>query len=296
MPGLAEWQYALDELVFGYGTTWPVYAFDLDYPDVATQDAPLPREDGVSMGIDRHGSMAIAIELEVEADTEAAAVDALAELRRAWYGNDKRLRPQEYQVLSYRTGGSGEQRRVYGRGRALTPATMQHAHVGLIPCTAQFICAQPYTYSDAEYSDRTPLIVAPVGGLVFPTTMPLVFSGGGGVGARGFEVRGEDPAWLATRINGPITNPVVEVVGQFSFKLLTSIPAGDAVLVDPQPWQRTVRRVSDGANMSGALSGTSAWLPDMRVLPGWHDVVLRGTDHTGTSSIEVSWRTVRSSL
>lgn len=296
MPGLAEWQYAIDDLVFGFGTTWPVYAFDLDYPDVDDQDSPTPREDGTVMGVDLLGGMTISVEFEVEADTEAAALDALAEIRRAWYGNDKRLIPQAYQVLSYRTGGSGEQRRVYGRGRALAPATLQNAHVGLIPCTAQFQCRDPYTYSDAEFSDATPLIPQVTGGLTFPTVMPMFMTGGGGLGARGFEVLGEDPAWLATRIVGPISNPVVEVVGQFSFKLLTTIAAGDAVLVDPQPWQRTVRRVSDGANMSGFLSGASAWLTDMRVLPGWHDIVLRGTDPTGTSSLEVYWRTVRSSL
>jgi len=296
VPGLGEWQYAIDELVFGYRTTWPVYAFDLDYPEVSSQDTPVPREDGISMGIDRLGGMTISVEFEVEADTEAQALDALAEIRRAWYGNDKRLVPQAYQVLSYRTGGAGEQRRVYGRGRALAPASMQNVHVGLIPCTAQFQCRDPYTYSDVEYNDTTTLVPPATGGLVFPATLPFLFTGGGGMGSRGFEVRGEDPAWLATRINGPITDPVIEVVGQFSYKLLTTIPAGDAVLVDPQPWQRTVRRASDGANMSGTLSGSSAWLADMRVQPGWHDIVLRGTDPTGTSSVEVYWRTVRSSL
>lgn len=296
MPGLAEWQYAIDEFVFGYGTTWPVYAFDIDYPDVTSQDSPTPHEDGISMGIDLLGGMPISIDFEVEADTEAQALDALAEIRRVWYGNDKRLIPQAYQVLSYRTGGAGEQRRAYGRGRKLAPVTLANAHVGLIPCTAQFLCRDPYTYSDTEYNDTTTLVPEVTGGLRFPTTLPFRWIGGGGLGARGFEVRGEDPAWLATRINGPISNPVVEVVGEFSFKLLASIPAGDAVLVDPQPWQRTVRRVSDGANMRGALSGSSAWLADMRVVPGWHDIVLRGSDPTGTASIEVFWRTVRSSL
>jgi hypothetical protein len=296
MPGLAEWQYAIDELVFGYGTTWPVYGFDLDYPEITNQDAALPREDGISMGIDRLASMSISIDFEVEADTEAQALDALAEIRRAWYGNDKRLRPQAYQVLSYRTGGSGEQRRVYGRGRSLAAATLQNVHVGLIPCTAQFVCRDPYTYSDAEFNDRTALIPEVTGGLMFPAELPFMWTGGGGQGGRGFQVRGEDPAWLVTRINGPIANPVVEVVGQFSFKLLTTIPAGDAIIVDPQPWQRTVRRASDGANMSGVLSGNSAWLADMRVVPDWHDIVLRGDDPTGTSSLEVYWRTVRSSL
>lgn len=298
MPALAEWQYALDDLVFGVGTSWPVYAFDLDYPDVTNQDVPVPREDGVSMGVDRMGSMTISIDLEVDAGSGAEndAMALLAQIRRAWYGSDRRLDPQNYQVLSYRTGGSGEQRRVYGRGRSLVPASLANAHVGLIACTAQFVCRDPYTYSDYEYSDRTSLIPDAAGGLMLPAVVPFALSGSGGTGARGFEVVGEEPAWIAARINGPITDPSVEIVGQYTFKLLTTIPAGDSVLVDPQPWSRTVRRVSDGANMSGRLSGTSAWLADMRVAPGWHDVVLRGSDPTGTASIELFWRTVRASL
>jgi hypothetical protein len=298
MPALGEWQYALDDHVFGYGTPWPVYAFDVGYPDVETQDIPVPREDGVSMGVDRFGSMTISIDFEVDAasGTESEALNLLARIRRAWYGTDKRLVPQSYQVLSYRTGGSGEQRRVYGRGRTLTPATLENVHVGVIPCSAQFQCRDPFFYSDTEFSDSTPFIPAPTGGLVFPTTMPFFMAGGGGSAARGFEVRGEEPAWIAIRINGPLENPVVEVVGQYAFQLLTRIPAGDAVIVDPQPWSRTVRRASDGANMSGRLSGTSAWLADMRVPPGFHEIVLRGSDPTGTSSVEAYWRTVRASL
>lgn len=299
MAALAEWQYAIDDLVFGFGTRWPVYAFDLSYPEVTDQDSVLPREDGMVMGIDRLGAMTVSIDFEVEAEfeDEDEAVQLLAQIRRQWYGNDKRLIPQAYQVLSYRTGKSGEQRRMYGRGRKLAPSTMENAHVGLIPCTAEFLCVQPYTYSDFEYSDSTAFAPDATGGLTLPMTFPLHMTGGSGTtGTRGFEVLGDDPAWVAARINGPITNPVVEVVGQYAFKLLTTIPEGDAVLVDPQPWQRTVRRVSDGANMSGALSGTSAWLADMRVAPGWHDVVMRGTDPTGRSSLELYWRTVRSSL
>lgn len=298
MPALGEWQYAIDEFVFGYGTRYPVYAFDVSYPEVTSQDVATPREDGITMGVDRLGSMMISIDLEVEAGTtsENEAVDLLHEIRRQWYGSDKRLTPQAYQVLSYRTGGAGEQRRVYGRGRVFTPASLENAHVGLIGCSAQFLCAQPYFYSDTEFRDITTLIPETAGGLVLPTTVPFTLSSSGGSGSRGFRVDGIEPAWLAVRINGPLINPVVEVSGEYAFQLLTAIPAGDSVLVDPQPWSRTVRRQSDGANLSGTLSGTSAWLADMRVTPGFHEIVLRGSDPTGTASAEVYWRTVRASL
>jgi hypothetical protein len=66
--------------------------------------------------------------------------------------------------------------------------------------------------------------------------------------------------------------------------------------VDPQPWQRQVRRDSDDANCAGFLTGMSAWLADMRVPPGGHELLLRGTDSTGTARAECYWRDTRSSL
>lgn len=296
MPALGDDQFAIDDYVFGYRTTVDVTAFDASYPDVVDQDKPLPREDGTSMGMDLFGGMTISIDLEVVEPTETAALDTLEAVKAAVMADDIRRVPQSYSVLSYRLATTGEQRRVYGRGRACAAASMDNAHVGFIPVAAQFRTITPYVYSDTEYVDSTNLVPDDtLGGLIGPLIGPL-YASGGGSGSRGFIVGGFRPAWLATRVHGPIENPRVEIAGQWWYQLQTRIAKGDSVLVDPQPWSRQVRRASDGANLAGYLTGTSAWLADMRVPPGAQEVLLSGVDATGTASVEVFWRTVRSSL
>ncbi|HEX5811718.1 MAG TPA: hypothetical protein VFY38_06450 [Pseudonocardia sp.] len=300
MAALAEDQVGIgdggdDDLVIGYGTRVDITKLDLGYPDVAVQDRANPREDGMQMGIDRLGGRVLNVELEIWGDNEPAALDLLEQVTAAFMGDNARAVPQTYQVLSYRLAGTGEQRRVWGRGRACTPATLDNAHVGVIPVAAQFQTISPYCYTDAEFSDATGLIPEDTGGLVGPLIGPI-YASGEGSGSRGFQIGGYRPAWLATRIHGPIDNPIVEVSGQWSYQLLIRVAAGDSILVDPQPWSRQVRRASDGANLAGYLTGTSAWLSDMRVSPGWHEIVLRGADATGTSRVEVFWRNARASL
>lgn len=295
MAALGEDQFAVDDYVFGYGTTVDVVEFDMSSPTVTDQDTPTPREDGITMGIDRLGGPIFTIDLEIVEPTETAALDRLEELRGVFLSDTHRLVPQSYQVLSWHLFTTGEQRRTWGRGRACAPATLANAHVGFIPVSAQFQAITPYVYSDAEFSDSTGLVPDDTGGLTGVLVGPIVASGTGG-GSRGFQVQGFRPAWLATRIHGPIKDPVVTVAGRWWYQLLTTIAAGDSILVDPQPWQRQVRRKSDGANMAGFLTGTSAWLADMRVPPGGHELIVRGVDPTGTARVEAFWRHARTSL
>jgi len=295
MPALGEDQAAVDDFVFGYGTAIDITKLDLAYPELLVQDKPMPREDGQLMGIDRLGGRTLNIELEILGAGEGDALELLAQLTDAFMGDNTRLIPQAYQVFSYRLHDTGEQRRVFGRGRACTPATLENVHVGFIPVAAQFQTITPHVYSDAEYSDSTALVPDDTGGLVGPLIGPL-YASGNGSGSRGFEIDGYRPAWLATRVYGPIDQPRVEVPGAFWYQLGLKIAKGDSVLVDPQPWSRRVRRQSDGANLAGYLTGASAWLADMRVPPGGQEVLLSGLDSTGTSRVDVFWRTARSSL
>jgi len=295
VAALGDDQIAIDDYVIGYGTSVDVTAFDAAAPVVVEQDKPMPREDGTIMGIDRLGGRLLTVDMDIVGRSEGEALDLLETVTGAFLGDNYRTVPQSYQVLSYRLHGTGDQRRVFGRGRSCAAATLANAHVGFIPVSAQFQTITPYFYSDAEYADSTGLIPDNTGGLTGPLIGPL-YASGTGAGSRGFVVGGYRPAWLATRVYGPIVNPIVEIVGCFWYQLGLTIAAGDAVVVDPQPWQRQVRRSSDGANCAGFLTGMSAWLADMRVPPGGHEVILRGADPTGTSRVECYWRDTRSSL
>ena len=294
MPALGEWQYALDDFVFGYGTAYPVNQFDVSYPELRTQDVDAPRADGITMGIDRQGGMTVSFDMEVVGQGEADTVDLIEEIRRAWYGTDKRLVPQSYQTLSYRTGGTGEQRRMYGRGRAWTPASLENLHVGYVPAAAQFACRDGFFYSDTEFSDTAGIIPDDTGGLIGDLIGPI-YASTFGAGTSGLIVGGTEPAWAVTRVNGPIAYFTVEFVGQFTYGMDVELGRDESILVDPQPWQRSAR-MSNGGNAAGLFTGDSAWLADMRLPPGHHNVILRGYDPTGTSSVETYWRSVRASL
>jgi hypothetical protein len=295
VAALGDDQLAIDDYVIGYGTRIDVTAFDAATPVVVDQDKPMPREDGTVMGIDRLGGRLLTVDMDIVGTDEGNGLDLLEQITGAWLGDNFRTVPQSYQVLSYRLHGTNEQRRVFGRGRSCAPATLANAHVGLIPVSAQFQTITPYFYSDAEFVDSTGLIPDDTGGLQGPLIGPI-YASGTGSGARGFTIGGYRPAWLATRVYGPIDNPIVEVVGQWWYQLGLKIAAGDSIVVDPQPWQRQVRRDSDDANCAGFLTGMSAWLADMRVPPGGQEIILRGSDSTGTSRVECYWRDTRSSL
>ena len=254
MPALGEDQAAIDDYVFGYGTAIDIVKLDLAYPDVLVQDKPMPREDGQSMGIDRLGGRTVNLELEILGQGEGDALELSSDLTDAFMGDNARQQPQTYQVLSYLLHGTGEQRRMFGRGRACAAASLENVHVGFIPVAAQFQTITPHCLQRRGVLRLDGLIPDDTGGLQGYLIGPL-YATHSGAGSRGFEIGGSRPAWLATRIHGPITDPAVEVPGGFWYQLAVTVAAGDSVLVDPQPWSRQVRRQSDGANLAGYLPG-----------------------------------------
>lgn len=286
---LLEGQWSLDGLVFGPGTDFNLARFEIGAPSERVNDKARAREDGDTPGREYRGGRVIGFELNALGD-DYSVLERLAVLESAWDAESVRGRPGGVSVLAWRRGGIS--RRVYGRARRFTPVTTLD-FAGNIPVSAEFHTIGHRFYDDAESTATVSITAVAQGGLVLPLRPPVILSGSGS-GRTPLQVGGTAPAWLISTIHGPITNPTVEVVDEWSFTLLTTIAAGQSVVVDPTPWARTATR-SDGANLAGEFTADSRRLSLLRVPPGPHEVILRGQDPTGTASLSTFWRSVWSS-
>lgn len=291
MAELAELQYQLDTdgLLFGRGTPITVAAADFGAAEVAVADTDRSREDGQRFGRDFYSARTITFDMTVL--TRGSALPTLDELAAAWRADAVRSTPGAVLALRHRRGG--RTRRTFGRPRRFAPtagATLR----GLVPVVADFRTVDHLFYDDAELTSTVSITEAAQGGLVLPLRPPLVLSGSGS-GRAPVQVGGTESTWLVSAIHGPILNPTVQVVDQWSITLLTSIAAGQTVVVDPRPWKRTVTG-SDGSNLAGAFTADSQRLSLLRIPPGTHEVILRGQDPTGTASLTTFWRAAWSSF
>lgn len=286
MP-LDNMQYEIDGLVFGRGTEYLVVRVEFGQPTVVINDAPLPREDGVRFGRDTlHGrTVLFDMVMNKKNATEAENLEALDLITSAWSADEARILPDELVVL--RMNRFGRSTRIYGRPRNFAPI-MGTVSRGYVPITADFQCVDHLFYADEEGTNTLSIVPAPVGGFIFPITFPVSSSG---IGEKEGEITigGNRPTWVTVTINGPITNPQVDVLDSWKATLLMTIADGQSVTIDPRPWSRGI--LLDGvANVAGKLTADSPWMSQMKVDPGEHQIVLRGTDPTGTASMIVTWR------
>jgi hypothetical protein len=289
---VTDWQFELAGVTFGRGTDYRVSELTLPKPETRHVDVDAPRADGIRFGRDQLAGSLIAFELNVVGTDATDVLGKVATLRRAWYGDDTRAVSGVSIPLRMKRPGR-DAVRAYGRPRRFEPATMANAVLGHVPVVCDFQAVDPYFYGDVLESTSVTLVPPPVGGLIEPLTDPLIGTQYGQVQGH-IQVGGDSPAWLVTRIDGPILDPTIEVVGQWSAPMRLSLTTDEWVDVDPQLWSRRVRR-NGKQNEAGAFTASSQRLSQMRVPPGGAEVVLRGTDATGTASALFSWHTAHSS-
>jgi hypothetical protein len=290
-PPEGQWQLESGggPVTFGWGAEFNLASFEIGEADVEINDQRRPRSDMEAYGRDFFGGRTISFELNA-LDRDYAVLGRLARLQQAWNANPVRSRPGATAVLSWTRGG--QSRRVYGRPRRFKPVTTLD-YAGNVPVSCEFRTSDHLFYDELESSAAISVTASAQGGLVLPLRPPLVLSSAGS-GRIPVRVGGTEPAWLVWVVDGPILNPEIEVVGQWSATLATSIAADSSVVVDPTPWARTVRR-NDGANFSGAFTADSQRPSGMRLPPGDHEVILRGVDATGTAGLRLLWRSAWSS-
>lgn len=259
-------------------------------PEIRTDDVDRPRQDGRAFGVDFLSGRNVTFDLGVLADDEASVRPLLAELSRAWRASDLRATPGAMAELHVRH--AGRERILYGRPRRFA-VVEEEIGEGFAAVTCDFATADDLFYG-TEDSASVALVPPPGGGLTAPLVSPLTTTT---TSDRSTVIRigGELPAWPVATVYGPITTPVIEVVGRWRMTLGATIAAGDSVTVDTRPWARTVLR-ANGGSLAGALTRDSIRLARAALDPGAYEIALRGVDATGTASLRLAWRTTYASL
>lgn len=285
---------------FTFGTIESGYylldPYEITYGETDAGDVPMPQEDGVRLGQDYRGQATITFEVGVDTVDDSptilgrhgANLGAVSTMLQAWDAEAVRRRFATPAVL--RTTQGGRARRFYGRPRKPAPAGSRLTRQGYTPVVCTFVCVDSTAYDDVEQNVRIGLVPPDHHGLVGPLTTPLTMTGeGSGKVAGEVTVGGTKPAWPVITINGPITNPVCDIVGRWKAGLDMTLGVGERVVIDPRPWVRTVMR-NGNASVAGLLTRGTPRLKDMKLPLGRQDFVLRGTDATGSAFMTVAWR------
>lgn len=285
-----EWSlvYPGAEYVFGTGAT-PVFnitAPNLGDAGIRNADNDRARGDGIAFGTDFRSNRTIGFDLGIKGQTEDEIRDAEAALSRVWRADA--VRSKAGAVAELHSRYRGRERVTFGRPRRYAPNLADAKH-GLGLVTADFVTADDKWYSAVENVQSVTLAPAVGGGLMAPLASPLSTTADSDR-STAIRVTSDLPVWPVITIQGPITNPVVEVLGVLRFEVRTTLRSDQSLVIDTQPWGRTVLR--DGASVAGALTRTSTRLSKAAISPGSYELVLRGQDETGTARATVRWRDV----
>lgn len=263
---------------------------DLGSAELHTDDTDRPRSDGLAFGQDFRGGRLIGFELGVFGDNETEARETLDDLASAWRGDTVRTTPGAMAQLQ--TRNVGRERVMFGRPRRFA-LLEEDIHQGVVLVSADFTAADDLFYEAEEQSETIFLVPQASGGLITPLISPLTTTAESNR-SRLVRVGGQVPTYPVFTIQGPITNPAIEVVNEWSMTFLTSLASDQALIVDTRPWARTAR-VGNGSR-AGTLTHTSRRIATATLSPGDHEVALRGIDATGTASLQVTWRDAFTSL
>lgn len=264
---------------------------DLGAADITTDDIVRPRADGVAFGVDYRSGRTISFDLGINGTDEADARDTLATLTAAWRGDA--VRSTAGVLAELHVQYAGRERIVYGRPRRWS-AVEEEAAQGWITVLCDFATTDDVFYDASAVVLSLGIIPPTGGGLVAPLASPLTSTASSDRSAA-LTVGGDLATWPIVLIRGPITNPSVSITGLWTLALATTLGVHDYVVLDTRPWERTVLR-NGNASLAGALTRASARLSGASIPPGAYEVVLRGTDGTGTASAQVTCRAAYSAI
>jgi hypothetical protein len=300
MPSLSSGQYQLtrddgsNALTYGRGAS-SIQVVNTAYSPgtMVVQDQSVVGHDGVLFGVDTQAGAVITQtgQAMTTPATGAYAMDAFDALSAAWNDPVIRLADNRYQILRLYYPGSAVVRRVYGRGRAITPGYGQ-VFQGLMPWTAQFQCADNNVYEDIQNVIQLQMIP----NLAFPAPFkpPGVMQPAYLGDIARITIGGTVPTWPVITISGPVTNPQVTFTGTPVFTGYNgSLASGQSLVVDTRPWARTF--MIGAASAAGGMTGTP--LIGMQLWPGTTTVQLSGTpSRSGIASATIAWYNATQSL
>lgn len=258
-------------------------------------DRNRPQEDGRMFGRDYRGAKSVVFEIGVltdhlSADAHRANLDYLDTLEGIW--TDERWRDDPSAMVVLRSHEAGQTWRCYGRPRRYEEVVSKMTMLGYTPVVADFPLIDNSWYSDEEHAIDVTLGAGSLGGLKAPVKAPASTTQATS-GSASMVVGGSRPTWPVVEFHGPITNPEV-TIGSLVIGLDRILGAGEVLIFDPRPWQRTVYRESDGAGFAGQVSMRTPLMKRATIRPGEYTATLAGKDPTGTARVRVRWRDARS--
>lgn len=283
MVVLQDGDFELDGYLFSGRKDTPAYVQSFNQGQVVhrPQDAPNPVGNNMLFGRDYLTPPSWSFKLRIRQDNIGAAAGVFGGLVKAWRADSVRLTPGALSVLRYNRGGVT--RRVYGRARGLVPDMENGWIAGIIDAETVFDQADQWHYEDAARTLDLRIVTASRGGVVLPTTWPLLTESGGERQGVVSDVGGEGPAPYTVVFRGPITDPYVRVSGR-EIKLLTTLAYDQSATVDTRLMTATR---NDGANL---VLSRKTRLAEARMNPGPAEVVFAGMDPSGTATATVQWR------
>lgn len=280
-----DWRLIYPGVDLTFGSRESGYEFnsppEIGYPEITNADAELPGQDGVAFGVDTLAGSMIAFELDVLTGDRQSARPLVESLRHAWRADAIRRVAGATAELISDSGVSG-----FGRPRAFSPPQGSPEH-GALRFGLEFALASDLWFGP-EMWEKFTYAPAQGGGLVAPLRAPLSTTRTSDR-SQVITVGGTEPTpHVQFEVAGPITNPVVEVLGVLRLEYLTTLAYDEVLEISAVPWQRYSR--VGNASYAGALTPASTMLSQLVLPPGRHEVVLRGVDRTGTASLRTIWR------
>lgn len=293
MP-LADYQFSLDGVVFGYGAAVgvPADGFQPDGDEYTVQDNERPSSDSIAFGEDYRtpGDWSWTLHTN-DAEDDVAAMAAMKDLELAWRGDATRRFPSKVSELRYAI--AGRTRIVYGRPRRWAPSFDNRILSGYREVDCDFRRADTLFYDD-EFKTSAVTIVQSVGnGLTAPIISPVTTLQGAAREGTLPAIGGDVPAPFRATINGPVSRPSITGVG-WSIELDMVIAAGDTVVISTYPWEMRAT-LNGNTNVSGRLSANTR-LSKARLAPTGETVYFNGIDNTGGATCTIFWRPAYSTM
>lgn len=283
---LTDWHLSYGNTDFAFGTIGSKFVFPQDSPpavgtpDINHEDADRPRGDGIMFGTDFRGGTTVTFDVEVNGADETEAWALYQRFANVWRADEVRSTPGAIATLTSHTG-----RVTFGRPRRIQPK-LDLTPFGLTAVSCDFATADDLWYGPQQYA-TVKLVPDLGGGLVAPLSAPLSTTATSDR-SQTFTVDGLLPVWPTITLNGPITNPTIEVVGVFKMSFNVTLAADDQLIIDTRPWARSILR--NGAGLAGALDPRTSRLSQASVPPGTYNLSLRGASATGTPQARIAWR------
>lgn len=282
---------------FGRETYAHVSLATISSPERRTDNQPNPRADGISVGREYFGGRTITFDINIKVppgreSEQGSAHEIYTHMEQSWFTEDtylgaSRLTPGEVSQLVMNR--HGHIKVAYGRPANCEPTTGR-VNSGWIPVTASFEMITHKFYDQIWYQNDIGLVPAVTGGIEFPMEFPL-----GTVGISTTEdivtVGGNTETWMLNTIYGPITTPIIDVVGYYQIQTKPgfTLGANDYLEIDPRPWQRKIL-LNGSIPVRGKFTQASRRISMQTLPPGNNQVVLRGTDPTGTARLVTRWQ------